>query len=240
MLRLRCPLLLSLVAAVALVPASSAPAATSAQRFADAVERGKSAIRAKKPEFKAVAEAVDFERCERALEAKPPPEREIDRFATFLVIAVLQPTIQPSMPVLRQIVADLDAIPTRDPVLKSGRAAWREIVASFGLFPILDKPCEQLEAWAASGWKASARPDFDFAAFEKLAGEDSFEGADAKLERAARRMRQLGVSKGDAERFTGETLFDDVEDVTDASGISVEQGEVETEFVPVRENRFGG
>ena len=201
------------VTAAVLVPATTAPAATTAQRFADAVERGKSAMRAKEPEFRAAIDALNFETCERVLERKPPPEREIDRFAMFLVATMFGPMFEPAKPVLHQIVADLDAIPTRDPILKSGRAGWRTIVQYFDRFPRIEAPCEQLEKWANSGWKASARPAFDFEAFERLVeGEDSVELAGRKIERAARRLRQLGVSKGDAKRFTGESLFDEIPD----------------------------
>jgi hypothetical protein len=68
----------------------------------------------------------------------------------------------------------------------------------------------QLEAWAKGGWRASARPDFDFAAFEKLIEETDDPSFERKLDRAAKRLRQLGVSKADAARFTGDTLFDDL------------------------------
>lgn len=210
MLRLRGSIYLSVAVTAALAPAATAPAATTAQRFADAVERGKSALRAKEPEFRAATKALNFEKCERVLERKPPPEREIDRFDAFLVAAMFGPMFEPAKPVLHQIVADLDAIPTRDPILKSGRAGWRGVVRYLALFPALEAPCDQLEKWANSGWRASARPDFDFAAFERVVEDEDKRAAEAsrKLERAARRLRQLGVSKGDAKRFTGETLFD--------------------------------
>ena len=212
MLRLRGSIFLSVVVTAALLPAATAPAATSAQRFADAVERGKSALRAKEPEFRAAVEALDFKRCERVIEGKPPPKREVERYAIFLVASLFKPMFEPAQPVLRQIVADLEAIPTRDPILKSGRAAWRAIVQSFDRYPSIEDPCGQLEKWANAGWRASARPDFDFDGFERLTDGIGTKTAERKLARAARRLRQLGVSRGDAERFTGESLFDDVPD----------------------------
>jgi hypothetical protein len=214
MVRLRRSIFLSVAVTAALAPAATAPAATTAQRFADAVEHGKSALRAKEPEFRAATKALNFGKCERVLERKPPPERETDRFAMFLVAAMFGPMFEPAKPVLHQIVADLDAIPTRDPILKSGRAGWRVTVQYFDRFPRIEAPCDQLEKWANSGWRASARPEFDFEAFERLVdGEGTgVDLAGRKIERAARRMRQLGVSKGDAKRFTGETLFDEIPD----------------------------
>jgi hypothetical protein len=212
MLKLRGSLVLSLAAAAALIPSAPAPGASSAQRFADAVERGKAAIRAKELEFRAAFEAVDAERCARVVKKKPPPEREVEHFFLFLTAGFAHPLYATSKPVLDQIVADLSAIPTRDPILRSGRAAWREVVAYLGRLPQVDKPCEQIEAWANSGWKASARPAFDFKARDRLIEETDAELLERKFKRAVQRMRELGVSKGDAERFKGETLFDDVPD----------------------------
>ena len=219
MLRLRRSIFLSVVAAAVLAPAGAAPAATTAQRFADAVERGKSAIRAKEPEFRAAFEAADFARCERALEhASTPPEREIGNFVMFLVVAAIDPLIRPAKPVLGQIVADLDAIPTRDPVLRSGRAAWRDLVKSLDAFPVVERPCEQFERWARADWRQSARPDIDFSALEGELDEAASARNARKVRSAVRRLRRLGVSEADAERFSGDTLFDDLPDeITGAS-----------------------
>jgi hypothetical protein len=222
MVRLRRSFLLAAAAAALLVPAAEAPAATTAERFAAAVERGKSAIRAKEPEFRAAFEAVDFDACESGTSERRPPKREAERLGLFLGAVIVQPVFGPSKPVLRQIVDDLDAIPTNDPVLRSGRAAWRRIVELIHQTPVLEKPCEQLEAWARSGWKASARPKMDFEAFGELLEDLDSDALERKIERAARRLRRLGVSKGAAERFTGETLYDDLPD--DITGL---EGEVD-------------
>jgi hypothetical protein len=232
MLSLRRSLILSIAAAALLVPPATAPAATTAERFAGAVERGKSAIRAKEAEYRAAFEAVDFDRCERALERKPPPKREADRFGLLFAAVILQPTFGPTKPVLQQIVDDLDAIPTRDPILRSGRAAWRSVVGLVSRFPTVDKPCEQIEAWANAGWRASARPDFDFEGFEKLLEEGDDKALERKLDRAARRLRQLGVSKGAAERFAGETLLEDIPDEVTGLGSDEDVPEIGVESTP--------
>ena len=219
MLRLRRPIFLVFAITAALLPAADASAATTAQRFADAVERGKSAIRAKEPEFRAAWEALDFARCERVLERhKPPPAGELEHFVVYLVIAATGPMIQTGKPVLDQIVADLEAIPTRDPILRSGRAAWRDTVRALDAFPAVERPCEQLERWARSGWRKSSRPALDFEALKGEIEDDRSAENDRKLARAARRLRQLGVSAGDASRFTGDSLFDDIPDeITDVA-----------------------
>jgi hypothetical protein len=48
---------------------------------------------------------------------------------------------------------------------------------------------------------------------DKAIDEASNERIERKLARAERRMRRLGVSRGAARRFRGETLFSGVEDV---------------------------
>jgi hypothetical protein len=213
MLRLRLPIvLLALVAAAALAPVAVAQRPSSAQRMADAVERGKSAIRAKAPEYKAAFAAIELERCIRVLASKEPPKRAAERADAVLLAALSHPIYGPTKPVLRQIVADLQVIPTSDPALKSGRAAWRRLTEIVEQMPTLDKPCEQLERWAASGWNASAAPKIDAKLVARVTEQTDSPELQRKIDRAARRMRQLGVSRGDARRFTGETLLDDVID----------------------------
>jgi hypothetical protein len=57
------------------------------------------------------------------------------------------------------------------------------------------------------------RPPVDVEAFRRAERivSDAWPG---KLRRAARRLRELGVSKGDARRFRGATLYDDIDDLT--------------------------
>lgn len=119
----------------------------------------------------------------------------------------------PTRPALERLVADLKAIPTRDPLLRSGRAAWRAFVAGIAAYPFIDRPCRRLEAWANSGWEPDLRPPIDVAAFRQAERIDS-DALPGKLRRAGRRLRELGVSRGEAERFTGSTLFDDIDDLT--------------------------
>jgi hypothetical protein len=212
MLSLRRSFILLIATVALLVPAGTASAqGSTAQRFADAVERGKSAMNAKVPEVQAAYDAIEWPRCQRVIARTPPPKRETDRFSSYFAAVLFQPLFGPAQPVLQQIVADLYAIPTNDAILRSGRSAWRQVVEVLGKYPQTDQPCVQLEAWARSGWKASGRPDFDFAAFDRLIEESDDPSLERKFERAARRLRQLGVSKGDAKRFTGETIFEAIE-----------------------------
>lgn len=194
-----------------LVPAAAAEAAPpkSAQRFADAGLRLTIAVKALKPQFKAGYEALDFKRCGRAL-MRDVPERQVERAATIVGIAAVQPLVTLSLPPMQQMVRDLDAIPTSDIALRRGRAAWRKSAALFAALPRLDDPCAQLEAWADAKWREAAAPKVTVADFER------FTQAGASLERkfkgAVKRLRTLGISRGAAERFTGEKVFNDVID----------------------------
>ena len=206
MLSLRRSLILCVAIAATLVPAAPAPAATTAQRFADAVERGKSAMRGKKAEIEAAYDASNLEECSAAFE-REPPERAVDTMAALFVIGLVQPVVEPSKPVYDQIVADLTAIPTNDPILRSGRAVWRAYRAQLDQIALIQDPCGQLARWARTGWRRSATPKIDVEAIDRLIESKPLE---AKMRRAVRRLRQLGVSRADAERFRGETMYDDV------------------------------
>lgn len=197
------------ICALALVVPAGAGAATpsSAQRFADAALRLKVAVNARKADFAAAYAAIDHARCERAFE-RIPPKREIDNATTILVLAASQPLVEVGTPLLRQMVRDLEAIPTNDPALRSGRAGWREAVALVARYPRLDRPCEALERWSRAGWRPSARPDVSFRELQRFV--TSRAAPEAKLHLGARRLRQLGISAFSSKRFIGETIFEDV------------------------------
>lgn len=201
----------AVLAALLLAPtaAHAADERAAAQRFADAVLRGKVAIRAQVPEIEQRFENLGTDQCERAL-VGAPAHAEDEVFA-IIVSATTWALVDPAMPALRQIVADLSAIPTEDAALRSGRAAWRRSVEMFESIPRVADPCGTLEAWKRKRWRRDAAPKISFRQFEELIDGPSARRVERKLRRAAQRMRQLGVSRGAAERFRGETLFDDVD-----------------------------
>jgi hypothetical protein len=75
--------------------------------------------------------------------------------------------------------------------------------------------CARLAAWARSGYADAAQPMLqpkpihDFIANPPVT--DDTGGVAAPLRRAAARIVELGVTKGQARRFSGETLFDGVD-----------------------------
>ncbi len=201
--------LLTVAAALlAAAPAHAAPRTQAAADFADAALRAHVAINAQRAEHRARIRAVRFRLCMRALGAiSERNEHRLERAFRVSFVAILRPLADTFLPIGRRLVADLDAVPTRDTALTAGRAAWRKGVATFERIPGLDRPCERLDEWRASGWDPAKAPP----ALPDVLGlfEDEDEaGTERGLTIAVRRLRQLGVSRGAAARFSGERLFD--------------------------------
>jgi len=147
--------------------------------------------------------ALDDDRCDQAVRGAPDDRRLEVVLVALLVI--LAPGYDPVRPALDTFLAELEAIPIADPVLRSGRAGWRSEVDLIRRLPSLPDPCATLLAWRGAGYAQSASPIVVAAVLNPglLAAED-------KLALAARRMRALGVSTGAARRFTGDGMFADV------------------------------
>jgi hypothetical protein len=132
------------------------------------------------------------------------PRRALDQAIEVFAVGMVHALFDPTLPALRTLSAQLDAVPTADPALRSGRTAWRKTVGAIAALPPLDDPCGKLIAWRRSGYAPSAAPALDRA---KLKALNDSGGPDPRFARAARRMRALGVSKSAADRFTGDPLF---------------------------------
>jgi len=204
----------SFAVAAMLVLLGAAPAGaaqpSSAQRFADAVLRAKIALRELAPQYQAAQKAT-FRTCESGIEPDEDPPPHARRRAEVLAYqAELTPFVQVLRPVFDRLLADLRAIPTRDPALRSGREGWRLRTELFFGEPVLPGACEQLAAWVATGYARDKAPAFRVADFMRPEAEDDrlMEQSREKLERATIRMYRLGVSEGEALRFMGHQLFD--------------------------------
>lgn len=194
-----------------LLGAVSADAAqgSSAQRFADAALRAKIALRAVAPQHDAAQRAV-FRTCESGIEPDEDPPPHARRRAEVLAYqAQYAPWSALLRPVFDRFLADLRSIPTQDPALRSGREGWRLFVELFFGDPVLPNACEQLAAWAATGYARDTAPVFRVGDFMRPEAENDRleESAHAKLRRAGIRMVRLGVSEGDALRFMGHEIF---------------------------------
>jgi hypothetical protein len=132
------------------------------------------------------------------------PEHVEERVMELLVVAAPGEFAAATAPILRGFVAELDRVQTRDGALRSGRAAWRRAVQVMATWPQLDL-CAALRDWKAAGWRKDKAPRVDL---RTLARQDvAGASVDRKLERAAVRLRRLGVGASAAHRFQGDPLF---------------------------------
>ena len=191
-----------LCALLAAVPASAAPRTKAAQAFSDAALHGAVALKRQAPEIQRQIDALQPKLCGEVVRQAVKQKRGLRRALSFTMIGLFAPLIDALHVAAAQTAAELDAVPTRDPALVAGRDAWGEVTALMLRYPHPDRPCERLRDWRDSGWSRELRPPL----FEEelIALDEPSDRIERRLKRAARRLRQLGVSPGAAERFTGE------------------------------------
>jgi hypothetical protein len=117
--------------------------------------------------------------------------------------------------------ARLETIPMRDARLRSGRAGWRALAGE--LRQVAPPPpdfCGTLDAWAKAGYPAASRPRINDPQYDRLTrpGNHVLDSVEAKIERAGRRLRALGVSKRVVDWYTTSSLLDEVEPVEIVGG----------------------
>jgi hypothetical protein len=204
---------LILVVVVLAAPASAAAQApderAAAREFAYAAYRLRVAIKARMPQIEQAAAITRAPACRTALRGPTVAQqrRYLDDLVGVLFDLLAGAMLSPAVEPLQRFQAELDAIATEDPLLRSGRAAWRASVALYAqVRPLPADLCARLRAWRRAGYATNARPDLQPQAVRKI-----LEGSgtvDAKLHLAAARMVALGVTAGQARRFAGDTLFD--------------------------------
>ncbi len=179
-----------------------------ATEFSFAAYRLRVAIKAKLPEIQAAAAITHRPACRTALGGATPAQQQehLDDLVGVLVDLLAGAMFAPVAHSLQTFQAELDRIPTADPALRSGRAAWRSSVSLYTrVRPLPADLCSQLARWRKAGYAAAARPDLQPREVRRI-----LEGSgtvDAKLQLAAVRMVALGVTEGQARRFAGDTLF---------------------------------
>lgn len=192
----------AVLAALLLLPAAASAQApppderAAAQAFADAAKR-----------FEAATATLDdsdtswTDPCERALGRIPAAHQPE---ALVLVIAhSLQLSIAELRGPLAAFRTELANVATADPVLLSGRAAVRRMGRRLDAVPAPGRFCAQLRAWRRAGYPASGlrAPK---KALDAIAAALT-PGILRKLEATAMRLRELGVSRTDAEAFGGKS-----------------------------------
>ncbi len=101
---------------------------------------------------------------------------------------------------LARLRTDLANAQTRDPVLLSGRAAWRQLARGFESLPPARDPCAQVRAWRRAGMPIgeARRALGEITQVLSLAGKEY----NRKIEAAADRLEELGVPEERAETFS--------------------------------------
>ncbi len=144
--------------------------------------------------------ALSDPRCDRVENAAPG----LTGIEVLLVELVLDitPAYDPVRTSLDTFLAQIEAIPTNDRALRSGRAGWRSEIQFIRQLQSSPDPCGSLQAWQRAHFAPSASPvNLD------AINDPGLNAAEDKITLAARRMQQLGVSPGTAQRFTGDRLF---------------------------------
>lgn len=194
---------------LAAAPAPAAPRTKAAQAFSDAGLHGLVALKRQGPEIARQIEALQPELCSEVLEDVVEAKRSLRRALPFMLMGLFTPLYDAIGTASRQVVAELDAVTTRDAALIAGRDAWREGASFFDRIPRIERPCERLREWRDSGWREDLRPPLLEDEMEAL--EAPSERVERGLARAERRLRQLGVSRKAARRFTAESWGDAIE-----------------------------
>lgn len=100
-------------------------------------------------------------------------------------------------PATRTYRSELAAVATADPVLMSGRAAWRANGRSLEAVPEPEDLCAKLAAWRRAGYpRSTVRRTMRY--LESLGASTS---VGRRLEAAARRLISLGVPREEARLF---------------------------------------
>lgn len=198
-----------------------------AREFAYAAYRLRVKIKAAAPAIRQVAEDLDTPACRTAL--GPDADADLDKLPRGAQIGIVATLVElelgasfaPVKDAYAQFITELDRVPTADPALIDGRNVWRTQVEFYEqLGPVPTDLCEQLRRWRLAGYPADAIPAAQPEAVHRAlvawvthavsSHEKPSEGR-PEPRRAAKRMRQLGVSAAQAKRFTGETLLDGVD-----------------------------
>lgn len=186
----------------ALPPPRSTPGQRSdARRIIRAARDLTRAIRRARPRTHRASDAYDREvrRCQPLLSTRGPLRR---RRVTWQAVDAASDasTFGVAQPELEAFAARLERIAPRDPVLADGVAAW---VAAIGRPRHVPAPslCGELCRWRDTGFARAAEPVSPTAT-----GLDEEVSSSPAIRLAGKRLRGLGVSRADQDRFEGGVL----------------------------------
>ena len=138
--------------------------------------------------------------CTRALRGLP--RGKADEASFILAREYLRELAERLAGDLARLRTDLANAQTRDPVLLSGRAAWRQLARAFEALPPARDPCAVVRKWRRAGapHAEALRARREVIRVISAGGKEF----SRKTEAAADRLEELGVPEERAETFSGD------------------------------------
>jgi hypothetical protein len=200
--------ILILATLIALVWAPAAEAArgdrADARAFAAATTKLRAGVVAQKDALETGVNRLSRDPvCVDALRHVPGSGKALEAAFSLVFAYEFEAQLQPVVPALQTFVADLGSVDVRDHALRSGRAALRRTVRSAsGLQPAPADVCTRLQTWQQAGYPAASAPKIDDPATDALLATPDSDTK--KIDRAGKRLRQLGISRRVAAMFAGD------------------------------------
>jgi hypothetical protein len=222
------PAVLALAAALTMPQAASAQAVAderaAAREFAYAAYRLRVRIKHDEPAMRRAVAFLDSRACRDALGGD---ERDVDQLPRLvqrgLAVVILEVELGAMYGVVHghfsTFVAELDRVATADPALVAGRDSWRSSVELISqLRPLPRDTCSRIRRWRLDGYPFDRVPALQpgplhgmFVQGVSQPARDDLPESYRALQRAGDRMVELGVTEGQARRFTGSTLLNGIE-----------------------------
>jgi hypothetical protein len=108
-------------------------------------------------------------------------------------------------PVVARAAAELQAVPTEDPALRSGRTAWRRVLHAYRRFGALESVhvCSEVRDYVRGDFRRTPAMVAAARMYRRAVGWDTSD-IDARLAGAVTRLVELGVPTADADAFDGD------------------------------------
>jgi hypothetical protein len=175
-------------------------AAHDARAFADAALQAAPAIEAASAQLAAIGDPVSC-----PVDVPDARRAEIDELAGKLATARLIASFtRDAGPAVRRMTHALDAVETRDRVLRRGRNAWHDVRSDYARFAAHPdrSVCRQVRAYVDNGFRHTWGTRRGVRAYRAMTRWDT-SSIDRRVKAAVERLEQLGVPADEAAAFAG-------------------------------------